>query len=210
MQTAIAAAAAALATAATASAISLNQLDDFESAADTLGWSEGNVSPNPPTLESEPGNSFVRNVAAGGFGAGGRQIMFNGVQWAGDYLTAGVSAINLDLRNSGDNNIVVRFAFQFGSGARAATAQSLALDAGSGWVNATFDLTDLVFVDGSSGSAADLESVIQLRILAAQEPAYRGDPIPSTLDADNILAVPAPGAAALFAAAGLAGTRRRR
>ena len=217
MKTAIAATTA-LALATSASAISLSELDDFETSPTTLGWQEGGASPNPPVRVQSTANPlsgnrfFLRNVASGGFSAGGRQIMFNGAQWAGDYLTAGVSAINLDLRNSGATDLTVRLAFQFSTGARAATADALDLDAGSGWVNTTFDILDLVYVDGTSGMAGeDLEGVIQLRILAAESPAFRGDPIPSTLDADNILAVPAPGAAALFAGlAGLAGARRRR
>jgi len=192
MKTAITATTA-LAFAASASAVLLSEFADFAAGPTTLGWQEGAASPNPPTLESETGNSFVRNVASGGFGAGGRQIMFNAAQWTGDYLTAGVSAITLDLRNSGDTDLNIRLAFQSNTGSRAATTQAIELQAGSGWVAATFDLLDLALVSGADSTEQLLSNVNQMRILSAQSPAYRGDPIPSTLDV-----------------AGLAGTRRRR
>jgi len=210
MKTAIAATTA-LALAASAHAISLAEFDDFETGTSTLNWQEGGGSPNQPVRVTEDGNSFVRNVASGGVGPGGRQVMFNGFQWAGDYISAGVTALSLDVRNSGNFDLNVRLSFQFASGARAATTQALDLDVDSGWVSTTFDLLDLTYVDGSSGTPEDdLTNVIVLRIISAEDPAYRGDPIPSTLDADNIRALPAPGAASLLALAGLAASRRRR
>jgi len=189
--------------------VTLGQVDDFESGL-TSGWFEGSPSPNPPITATEGDNTFLRNVASGGVGGGSRQAMFNIDQWAGDYVSAGVTRVTMDVRNSGNFAITVRLAFQSFLGGRTATNDSIFLAAGSGWETVTFDLLDQTLVENTDSLLDTLTRVQQMRIVASAEPDFRGDPIPSTLDVDNIRALPSPGAAALLALGAVAAGRRRR
>lgn len=198
-----------LLTGAAAFGIEAGQIDTFEDGT-TQGWREGFSSPNQPFVVEEDGNMFLRNISSGSGNAGSRQVMFNAPQWNGDYVSAGVSQISMDIRNSGNTDLHVRLAFQSNTGSRGSTNDVFLLAPGSGWMNVTFDITDL-FVESGPDTPLELISMVnQMRILSSEEPDYRGDVIAATLDVDNILAVPAPGAAGLLALGGIAAARRRR
>lgn len=190
-----------------ASAITDMEFDDFESGS-TLNWAHGTPSPIPPTVETEGSNSFLRIESLGGGGPGSRLAAFNRAQWTGDYVSAGVRAISMDVRNSGDTDLVIRFGVRNSENFTSATNDAIMLTAGSGWQTATLDLTDLAF--GVSFQEY-FSNVIELRIVSAVNPDFLGDPIAATLDVDNIRAVvPAPGGVALLGLAGALHTRRRR
>jgi hypothetical protein len=202
-------AAIALAFVGSAFAVEAGQIDTFEDGA-TQGWREGFSSPNQPFVVEEDGNFFLRNESSGGNGPGSRQVMFNVGQWFGDFVSAGVTEISMDVRNSGDTDLNVRLAFQSNTGSRGATNDVFLLAPGGDWMNVTFDITDLFVESGPDTPLELLSAVNQMRILSAEEPAYRGDPIVSSIDVDNILAVPAPGAAGLLVVGAFAASRRRR
>src|SRR5438552_12086560 len=78
-------------------AVTFGQRDDFQNGT-TMGWSEGGISPNPPTNIASggpngAGDSWLRNIASGVGGAGAKQIMFNQAQWTGNYVSAHVTQI---------------------------------------------------------------------------------------------------------------------
>jgi len=198
-------------TAGAACAISANQLDDFQSGDTTLNWANGPASPNQPFAVEEDGNWFVRNNSSGGSGAGSRMVLFNRAQWTGNYISAGVSVLTMDLRNSGDTDLHIRLGLLGQTGARSATFDVLELEANSDWVTASFDLLDLnIFLPGTTAEDI-LSGVIELRILSSEDAEYQADSIAGTLDVDNVRAgIPAPGAVGLFACAGMACIRRRR
>lgn len=190
-------------------AISGGQVDDFESGSASF-WAHGPSSPNPPSAVNEDSNWFLRNVSTGGSGPGSGMAFFNRAQWTGDYVSADVSAISMDVRNSGATDLHLRIGLLATSGTRSVTNEVFALDAGSGWQTATFDITDLTIFFGSETVTDILSGVIEMRIISSESVQYQADRIVATLDVDNITAVPAPGAGGvLVGACAFAGRRRR-
>jgi len=104
----------------TAGAVDVGTLDDFESGG-TMGWRKGASSTNPPTNINTggpqgAGDNYLQTVSTGGVGADSKQVIFNTAQWTGDYVTAGVSEIAMDLRNSGGSTLHMRIALRGGAG----------------------------------------------------------------------------------------------
>jgi hypothetical protein len=173
--------------------IVLDQVDDFEDGT-PQAWEEGVISPNPPVNVSDGGpggvgDNYLRNSANGGVGAGSRQVMFNSLQWTGDYLASGVTVIEADMANFGASALSMRIAIQDGLGSRFGSTLSVALPADSVWHSVAFPMreTDLTLISGTSTVESALSDVIQLRMLAAASaPAWEGQPIASTLGIDNI------------------------
>ena len=191
-------------------AINAGQLDDFESGT-AMQWSNGPSSPNQPFAVQEGDNWFVRNISNGGSGPGSRMVLFNRAQWTGNYVSAGVSALTMDLRNSGDTDLHIRLGLLAQTGTRTATNQAYELSAGSDWTTVTFDITDLTILFGSETVTDILSGVIEMRILSSVSVDYQADAIAGTLDVDNVrTGVPAPGAGALFLLGAAGATRRRR
>lgn len=135
-------------------ALALNQVDDFEDFT-TQNWA---------------GNSSPLNVASGGpleIGDGYLQISAtagrlgtqNPIQWKGDYLVAGINAIQMDLNNVGPDAVEMRIMVvdKFGtSGGSFTTTNAVMLPACSGcWQTVEFGLTaaDLTYV-GTQGNPA--------------------------------------------------------
>jgi hypothetical protein len=88
-----------------ASAVAIGQVDTF--AASLAGWRVGDPHPNPPAWVPNggplgPGDNFMRVEGFGGDGPGSKPNVFNASRWQGDYLAAGVTAIELDVRHLGE------------------------------------------------------------------------------------------------------------
>jgi hypothetical protein len=62
------------------------------------------------------GDHFLLITANGSAGADGRITVFNRSQWAGNFLAAGVSAIEMDLKNFGTTPLSIRVALKSGIG----------------------------------------------------------------------------------------------
>src|SRR5215203_3475115 len=65
------------------------------------GGPVGQVPPVAPTVIATggpggAGDSFLQIVANGSLGPGGRLVVMNGAQWAGNYLAAGISGVAMD------------------------------------------------------------------------------------------------------------------
>ena len=202
--------------AAQARAVTYGQLDNFQDGT-TMGWSEGAVSPNPPTNVANggplgAGDRYLQNISAGGFGAGSRLVEFNQLQWTGDYSAAGVTAIEADLINLGPTTLNVRLALGGGSfSTRYGSTTALSLPSGGSWQSVSFNLGPawLSLISGSESLNAVLSGVTELRILtAAAGPAWEGDAIAGILGVDNIHAVPEPDGLFLVGLGGAALIRR--
>jgi hypothetical protein len=135
-------------------AVTLGQIDDFEDGT-TENWTNGG-SGAPPVVNVATGgpagaNDNFAEVTADGIGAGQRLTTFNRTQWLGDYVAAGVTAIEMDLLNEGATELTIRLAFKNGTGNGAPTyvTEGFTLAVGSGWQHAVFSLqpADLTPVD---------------------------------------------------------------
>ncbi len=179
-----------------AMAITVGQVDDFQDGS-LEDWRTGSRSPNWPANvdNSGPGGSGDRamiGTANGGLGSGGKFVIFNRAQWAGDYLAAGVNAVRLDLQNLSNADLTIRLAFR-GSGGDWATTQAAVLGSDTdGFTTAVIPVRpeDLEDVDGGGGDVmATLGNVTEVRILHTATPAFIGDPINAQLAIDNITAL---------------------
>jgi hypothetical protein len=197
-------------------ALTFGQIDNFEDGT-VQSWAEGGISPNPPVNVATGGpagvdDNYLQNDSSGGFGEGSKQIMFNKVQWTGDYNVAGVTAITADMANLGSTSLSMRVTLTGGPGfSQYSSTSAFVLPPDGVWRSVTFGLSsgDLTKVAGADVLAAVLANVNELRLLSSAVPAYNGDAIVSTLGVDNITATPEPGSLALLALGAAAVIRRR-
>jgi hypothetical protein len=208
----------------TAGAITVGQVDDFEDGT-TQGWTR----PDPPlgmvnVATGGPagaGDSYLQITEGGG---GGRLLSNNVTQWTGDWLTAGVIEIVMDVNNLGTTDLSLRLGIDsggFGDNTGAfATNYVIPLAASSGWQTVSFSVTPTDWVGAGGGGAtegtdisATLSNVALFRIYSNPDLTdYRGEKITGTLGVDNITAVPLPAAVWLFASGllGLIGIAKRK
>lgn len=182
-------------------AIVAGQVDDFQDGT-TQGWQEGAVSPNPPTHVGTGGpdgigDGYVQNVSAGGFGAGSNMIMFNLVQWTGNWNLQGIERVEMDLINQGGSPLAIRVAVE-GSFTRWVSTTPFALPANGRWLHASFEIneTTMTRVSGASSLSDVLANVGHFRILHNASLSFNGASIVATMGADNITAIGTPVVAA--------------
>lgn len=209
-----------IALAGSARAISNGQLDDFQDGT-VQNWANGGGA--PPVLNiatGGPGGAGDRfmQIAADGSGAGRFLTVFNRSQWLGDYIAAGVTAIEMDLRNQSTVNLNIRLAFRTDTsfGASGYLTASLFLPANTNtWQHNVFSITagTLIAVDGPAPFNTFFANGFgEMRIInEAGSLNLTGDVVTAQLGIDNIHAIPEP-SSILLMAAGLMGLRdfRRR
>jgi hypothetical protein len=196
--------------------ISANQVDDFQNG----------------TVQNWSGGSAPANIATGGpAGTGDRYLrisstssflgVFNLVQWSGNYVTAAIDAVDMNLNNFGPNPVEIRIMLftpgcDLGASACTAWTSTLAtpLAAGSGWVSASFSVkeADLTRVRGSGSYASSLANVERILIRhdnGAPTPPGTGPIVTATLGIDNVLPEPSRPLGLLVGALLLAALSRR-
>ncbi len=201
--------AAALTAAAPAAAVPLGPLDDCQDGT-TQGWMSGVINPNPPINVPDVGpaglgDDSLQITSTGILGPGGRFVAFNGTQWAGDYPTAGVDMIALNVNNVGAVTLNLRVALD-GAGGRFVTTASVPISAGSGWQTVEFSIApaDLTSAGGLDVNAT-LAAVTQLRVISALNPTFQGDAIVAQGLVDNVIAGPEPESVPALPVGGLVG-----
>ena len=189
-----------------AGAIMLGQIDDFQDGT-TQNWN--GAAPSPLNISAGgpagSGDRFLE-VESGSFGGGPRLLTFNDTQWTGDFVTAGVDDVAMDLKNLGSASLSIRIALQQSSassgspGYVSTTAFSLAAD--GNWHHATFliDAADLTGLNGAGPLSTFLTSISDFRLLSANSPALVGDPISGQFGVDNIQALGVPEPSGILAA----------
>ena len=138
----------------TAQGITAGQVDDFEIGGDTANWTGGKpgFSPAPSQVpDGGPGGlgDGYLQISVAGFHLGTRNLAG---QWAGDYLAAGVTAIEMDVnRIAGPSNVSLRILL-FGPGGTWASTNLAPTLTGPGWQHLSFGLSaaDLTHVTGST------------------------------------------------------------
>jgi len=177
----------------------IGTLDTF-SGGTTAGWFAGGgpfgqVPPVPPQVIASggpagAGDAYLQVTAGGGGGPGSRLSAMNATQWAGNYLTAGIGSIEMDLINLGSTDLTIRLFFEDPIPGppqnEAVSTQGVFLPAGGGWIHAIFDLNALTAVEGTVLGA--LSNTTILRIIHASG-VSEATPVAGVLGVDNILAV---------------------
>lgn len=212
--------------AAPAGAVVVGQVDTFGDGT-TAGWfagggPSGGRPPAPPTVISNggpggQGDAYLQLSSTGSMGPGGRLVGMNAAQWAGDYLAAGITGIQMDLRNLGTTDLSLRLYFEDPIPGppvnEAVTAFAADLPAGGDWTRVLFPVTgaDLVALAGDIPTL--LAGTTVLRLFHGTAADFPGEPIAGLLGVDNVRAVgelPEPSSLALLATAlGLLGARLR-
>lgn len=194
-----------------AGAITLGQVDDFQSAdpLDRSNWVNGasmvqRINGGGPL---GAGDNYIQVTANGG-GQGGRLVAQNYnnpfdvppiiSQWTGDYIAAGVTAIELDLINQGSSTLSIRIAFKtdISQGAPGYLSNKVTLTAGSGWQHFSIPITaaNLTAIGGPAAYNTFFQNGFEeLRIInEAGATNLNGDPVVGTLGIDNVTAAPVP------------------
>ena len=176
--------------------IVVDQTDNFQNST-TQDWATGTVNPNQTTLMTTggyrgAGDFYIRQISIGGFGAGKALVIFNDVQWAGDYINANVHFISMRVNNTGSNNLTLHLGFS-NSLNTASTTSPVTVNAGSGWQTISFscDSTNITELDGGTYNSV-FGNITELRILHSTVPAYTGSAIAGQLDIDDITAAESP------------------
>jgi hypothetical protein len=180
-----------------ASAVVVGQTDTFENGT-PQGWIAGFFDPHPPVNVATGGpqgvgDHYLKVTSSGGLGAGSKLVTFSTTQWTGNYTTAGIVAIGMDLNNLGNTGLVIRLAIN-GPGGEIASLNGVSLPPGGGWNSVKFSVTAADFAKTlSTGNiAATLAGVTELRILHCTTPQYEGTVIAAVLGIDNIKAMANP------------------
>ncbi len=175
-------------------AIEPNQWDNFQDGT-TQGWGSGAQNPNPPMVMPDGGpggngDAYLHVMSNGGIGAGGKLITFNTLQWAGNYISAGVTVVSMYMKNFSNENLSMRIVVQ-GPGGSFWSVNAIMLLPQSDWQIVQFSLlpTDLT---GGSDLNATLSGVTQFRILHSVAGSSAGDIIAADLGIDNITAAENP------------------
>jgi hypothetical protein len=206
----------------------IGQIDTFEDGT-TMGWFVPGASPFPPMNIDTGGPAGIGDayllLQASGFDApGGRLSVLNDAQWSGDYLSAGITAIRMDVYNFGPSDLYLRLLFEDFAGPGppanlALSALPVFVPAGSGWLTVVFGVSPSDLVPGEFGTVLGaLMSTDVVRIFHNPDPTFPGPgvgipPVQAALGVDNITAtgVPEPGTTSLLAIGlvGLALLRKR-
>jgi len=201
----------ALAVADAAGALSIGQTDDFQSGT-TEDWISGVSNPFPPTTVPDggpagAGDTYLRMRSNGTAGAGGRLVVFNPAQWAGDYTSAGIASITMDVFNFGPSDLSLRLMFMdptTGPPANVAVSTNgVFVPVGGGWTAVTFPVlaSDLTALLGSANAA--LSNTTLLRFFHGIDTEHRPpQPVLATLGVDNICALGADGDASVCGGGG--------
>ena len=193
-----------------AHAITLGRIDTFQATDETLGWDAG-VGSFGLTLPPEQipdggplgaGDGYLR-LQANTFHLGARNPLFGQTasQWTGDYLAAGVTAIEMDLNHLSPilEEVQIRIHL-FGPGGSFASINRTPPLAADTWQRHVFGLTtvDLQHVAGGTGVLADTLAGVEKILIRhdGESPTLPGDHPPhitATLGMDNIRAIATPG-----------------
>lgn len=178
-------------------AIVLGQVDDFED--DTvMSWSGGSNPVNIASGGPSGGADNYLQISAVGGNLGAR----NDSQWLGDWLAAGVTRVEMDLRNGAGEELAVRIMVLGNSGEPYASTNAVAVPPDGAWHHAVFSVSmaDMTNVGGGvldiNMTLADVSRVLIRHDSGAPDGPGSSSPVTGVLGIDNIRAAaepPSPG-----------------
>jgi len=185
--------------AAPAMAITLGQVDDFQDGT-TQNWEGGSNQSNVANGGPDGAGDRYLQVSASNFHLGTR----NQVQWVGDYLVEGVDELVFDLNNFGPNAVALRVSLSDGTTTFTTTNETV-LASGSGWVSASFLLSEaeLTRTQGTGTLDQTLAGVTNLLLRHDPDPISppgQANFVTATIGIDNVTALPEPRMSLLLAA----------
>ena len=182
-------------------AVTVGFLSDFED--NTIqSWTNGSSGPDPLNINTGGPlgvNDNFLQITADGSGSVGKLTSFStSSNWLGNYISAGVTAIEMDLKNFGTTALSIRIAFKTGSSGYSTTT-GFALAADNSWHHASFAVSAAAMtgISGPGTFNTFMTNPGQMRILHSASPSLNGDTLVSQLGVDNIRAVPESGMALL-------------
>jgi hypothetical protein len=179
-----------------AHAVTGGQLDNFEDATDQ-GWSSGNTAATNIATGGPAGlnDNYLQVNSSGSGSAGGRLVVFNTTQWAGDYTP--ITSVAMDFKNGTAVAMPMRIALKPFTGNSPGYVSSTAFNvpADNLWHHAVFNINagSLTAVGTSTPLPTFLTNVAELRLLAsASGGTVVGDALAGPLGVDNVTAVAVP------------------
>jgi hypothetical protein len=184
-----------------------NQVNTF-SGGNNGGWVNGDRTGDPPIVTTGgpagTGDAFLRVTANGGGGAGSRLITLNeSTAWTGNFATAGVNAVSMDLKNFGTSPLAMRLCLEESGGTWYISNPAFTLAADNAWHSATFNLTAGGFslANGGTPFATGMTRIREVRVLDNPSIDFRGAAVSASFGLDNVRAVPEPGTLLVIAVA---------
>jgi hypothetical protein len=179
-------------------AITPGQVDDFEDPLRGLeGWQAGGfTNPNRPMRMSGgaggASDDFMQLTSNGSFQAGGKLVVFNTNEWAGDFLAAGIISVDMMVRNLGSNPLVLRLILLDESHSQSLTTSTpVNLPAGGGWTSVSFPLNSTNLTGGVFDNV--MKSITSFNLVHSPTVINHRNAAPNIaamLGVDNITAVP--------------------
>jgi len=182
------------------------QVDNFQDGT-TQNWTNGgapaivNVPDGGP---SATGDKFLQVTSTGLGSAGSRLITFNTTQWAGNYNSAGVGAISMDLKyiSLGDPMTDIRpirlaifnpLTFTGYASTDSVPGGAFVLPNDGAWHHWVFTLSSdsMTAIGTPPAFSTQLSNVPELRILGSAAAGTSGDKVVAQLGIDNVTAVAA-------------------
>lgn len=179
--------------------VSLGQVDTFDT--DTMFWQGANPTWTAGGGPGGAADAFLHLHSTGQGGPQSKMAAYNQSQWSGDFITAGIASIGVDLNNLGDSALVMRIVFfDTNRSTQWESLSSASLSAHSGWQHFSFSLDSSNFVqtEGSTSFASTLSAANQMMFRHNPNPSNGGVTILADLGVDNISANPVPEPASLL------------
>jgi hypothetical protein len=182
---------------AVSSAVTLGQIDDFQDGT-VQGWLVGfpGVQPlNVPTGgPAGAGDHYLLLTADGAPGQdpNNKLVVINQTQWSGNFLAAGVNAVNLWVNNLGATDLYLRLYVADDTirqpANTAISTNPVFLPAGSGWAAAHFPLNPAHLTALRGNVQQALTNAREVRIFHNPAAAFPGPIVVASLGVDNIRA----------------------
>ena len=188
--------------AASAFGVVIGQIDTFQDGLDNWQSGVGGFAVAPTGGPAGAGDQY-RQLNSGASPLPPRMVAFNDTQWLGNFTAAGVTAVAVDLLNSG-TSLSMRVAIREAAGSSTAPGYAsttpFILPPDGLWHHAVFNLNAASQTGFNSPQplSVDLANVKDFRILDSAAPSGIGDMVTAQVGVDNVTAVPEPSALVLI------------